>query len=182
MLSNSTITDYIKLADVSVFLGMDEFQKKRYYKWVDETEKIRVLYMVNEVLKWGQPYLVGTQAFDLIGNYAYTLFGQWILQATQIAKTGSGLVIGTPVIPIATAGAAGTITLVVGSIGGPIPANTNQYTNPIMSNRTIIVVLDNVVIQPNLPSGFTYTFNNATGTIIFSLNLSLNQVLTVIYI
>lgn len=182
MLSNSTITDYIKLADVSVFLGMDEFQKKRYYKWVDETAKIRVLYMVNEVLRWGQPYLVGTQGFDLIGNYAYTLFGQWILQATQIAQTGTGLVIGTPVIPTATAGAAGTITLTVGAPASPIPANTNQYTNPIMSNRTIIVVLDNVVIQPNLPSGFTYTFNNATGTIIFSLNLSLNQVLTVIYI
>ena len=182
MLSSSVITDYIKIADVSVFLGMDEFQKKRYYKWVDETKKIRVLYMVNEVIRWGQPYLTGTQGFDLVGNYLYTLFGQWILQATQIAGTGSGLVIGTPVIPTTTPGAAGTITLIVGAVGSPIPANTSQYTNPIMSNRTIIVVLDNVVIQPNLPSGFTYTFNNATGTIIFNLNLSLNQVLTVIYI
>ena len=76
MLSNSVITDYIKIADVSVFLGMDEFQKKRYYKWVDETKKIRVLYMVNEVIRWGQPYLTGTQGFDLVGNYLYTLFGQ----------------------------------------------------------------------------------------------------------
>ena len=181
MLSNATITNYIKLADVSVFLGMDEFQKKRYYKWVDETKKIRVLYLVNEVLRWGQPYLVGTQGFDLIGNYAYTLFGQWILQATQIAGTGSGLVVGTPVLPTTTPGAAGTITVIVGSAGSPIPANTNQYTNILLSNRTIIVILDNLVLQTS-GTAVTYSFNNTTGTITFSANLSVNQVLTVIFI
>lgn len=181
MLSNATITDYIKLADVSVFLGMDEFQKKRYYKWVDETKKIRVLYMVNEVVRWGQPYLVGTQGFDFVGNYLYTLFGQWILRATQIAGTGSGLVVGTPVIPTATPGAAGTITITVGSVGSPIPANTNTYTNILFANRTIIVVLDNLVLQ-TVGTPVTYIFNNVTGTITFSANLSLNQVLTVIYI
>jgi hypothetical protein len=181
MLSNATITDYIKLADVSVFLGMDEFQKKRYYKWVDETKKIRILYIVNEAMRWGQPYLVGTQGFDLIGNYAYTLFGQWILEATQIAGTGSGLVVGTPVIPTTTPGAAGTITVTAGSVGSPIPANSNTYTNILFANRTIIVVLDNLVLQ-TVGTPVTYTFNSVTGTIIFSANLSLNQVLTVIYI
>ena len=182
MISNQLVTDYIKWGDVSIFLASDDYQKQRYYEWKDETQKIRVIYMTNEVLKWGQPYLVGTEGYDEVATYLYALIGQWLLEAATIAATGTGLVIGTPVIPTSTAGAAGTITVTVGITGSPIPANTNQYTNPIMSNRTIIVVVDNVVIQPNLPSGFTYTFNNATGTIIFSLNLSVNQVLTVIYI
>jgi hypothetical protein len=182
MLSNATITDYIKLADVSVFLGMDEFQKKRYYKWVDETEKIRILYMVNESMRWGQPYLVGTQGFDLIANYAYTLFGQWILEATQIANTGSGLVVGTPVIPSAVAGAAGMISVTVGAVGSPIPANTNQYTNVVLAARTLIVILDNLVVQPSPAPGLNYAFNNVTGTITFSANLSAGQTLTIIYI
>lgn len=182
MVTNQLVTDYIKWADVSIFLASDDYQEQRYYQWKDQTKKVRAIYLVNEVMKWGQPYLVGSEGYDKVSTYLYSLIGQWLLEAANIANTGTGLVIGTPVIPTATAGAAGTITVTVGISGSPIPANTNQYTNTIMSNRTIIVVVDNVVIQPNLPSGFTYTFNNATGTIIFSLNLSINQVLTVIYI
>jgi len=182
MLSNSLITTYIKWADVSVYLSMNDYQKERYYNWVDETKKTRILYMVNESVKWGQPYLIGTQGFDYIGNYLYALFGKWLLSASAIVDSGSlGLVIGTPIIPISTAGAAGTIIVTVGSLGSPIPANTNQYTNTIISSRTIIVILDNVVIQTS-GGGITYSFNTATGTVTFSTNLSLNQVLTIIYI
>lgn len=182
MLSNSTITDYIKWADISVYLSMDDYQKQRYYTWIDERKKTRLLYMVNETMKWGQPYLVGTQPYDMVGNYLYALFGKWLLTAVGIANSGaSGLVIGTPVIPTATAGAAGTLTFTVGITGSPIPANTNLYTNTILANRTIIVVLDNVVLQ-TIGTPITYSFNSITGTITFSANLNLNQVLTIIYI
>jgi len=179
MLSNEVITDYIKWADISIYLSMNDYQKTRYYNWVDQRKKTRMLYMVNESMKWGQPYLVGSQGYDEAGNYLYSLFGQWLLQASAI--TGTGLVIGTPVIPTSTAGAAGTIMIVVGASGSPIPANTNQYTNTIIASRTIIVILDNVVIQTS-GGGVTYSFNTVTGTITFSANLSLNQVLTIIYI
>lgn len=182
MISNALVTDYIEWADVSVFLSMDDFQKKRYYQWVDETRKTRVIYMVNEVLKWGQPFLVGSQGYDEVAIYQYSLIGQWLLEAANIAATGTGLVIGTPVIPTSAPGAAGQITVVVGSVGSPIPANTNQYTNTILSGRTLVVIVDNLVVQANLLVGFTYTFNSVTGTIIFSEDLSENQVLTIIYI
>lgn len=182
MLSNSTITDYIKWADISVYLSMNDFQKQRYYNWIDQRKKTRLLYMVNETIRWGQPFLVGTENFDKVANYSYALFGKWLLPAAAIASGGTaGIAIGTPVIPVPTAGASGTITLTVGSMGGPIPANTNTYTNTILANRTIIVILDNVVIQTTgVP--ITYSFNTVTGTITFSMNLNLNQILTIIYI
>lgn len=181
MISNQLVTDYIKWGDVSIFLASDDYQKQRYYEWKDETQKVRVIYLVNSVLKWGQPYLVGTQEYDEVATYLYALIGQWLLEAANIANTGTGLVIGTPVIPTSTAGAAGAITLTVGSLGSPIPANTNTYTNALLSNRTIIVILDNLVLQTT-GTPVTYSFNNATGTITFSANLSVNQVLTVIFI
>ena len=182
MLSNSTITNYIKWADISVYLSMDDYQKQRYYTWIDERKKTRLLYIVNETMKWGQPYLVGTEGYDKVANYMYALFGKWLLTAVGVANSGaSGLVIGTPVIPTTTVGAAGSITLIVGVVGSPIPANTNLYTNLVLANRTIIVVLDNVVLQ-TVGTPITYSFNSITGTITFSANLNLNQVLTVIYI
>jgi hypothetical protein len=91
------------------------------------------------------------------------------------------LVIGTPVIPTSTPGAAGTITVTVGVLGSPIPANTDVYTNPILASRTLVVILDNVVIQTS-GTTITYSFDTMTGTITFSDNLNLNQVLTIIFI
>jgi hypothetical protein len=140
-----------------------------------------LLYIVNETLKWGQPYLVGTSGYDDVANYSYALFGKWLLQASYISNTGSGLVIGTPVIPTSTPGAAGTITVTVGVLGSPIPANTDVYTNPILASRTLVVILDNVVIQTS-GTTITYSFDTMTGTITFSDNLNLNQVLTIIFI
>jgi hypothetical protein len=181
MLSNNVITDYIKWADISVYLSMNDFQKQRYYEWIDQRKKTRLLYIVNETLKWGQPYLVGTSGYDDVANYSYALFGKWLLQASYISNTGSGLVIGTPVIPTSTPGAAGTITVTVGVLGSPIPANTDVYTNPILASRTLVVILDNVVIQTS-GTTITYSFDTMTGTITFSDNLNLNQVLTIIFI
>ncbi len=182
MISNSLATTYTKWADVSVYLSMNDYQRERYYNWVDETKKTRILYMVNESVKWGQPYLIGTQGFDYITNYLYALFGKWLLQASAIVNSGSlGLVIGTPVIPTVVAGTAGTLTLTVGITGSPIPANSNQYTNTLLAGRVLIIVLDNIVLQTT-GTPVTYSFNSVTGTITFSANLSLNQVLTIIYI
>ena len=111
MISNQLISDYIQWGDISVYLSDNQYQKERYYKWVDETKKTRVIYMVNEVLKWGQPYLVGEEGYDEVAIYLYSLIGQWLLQAAYIAQTGTGLVIGTPVIPTAAPGAAGQIKI-----------------------------------------------------------------------
>ena len=140
-----------------------------------------MLFRSNEVLKWGQPYLVGEEGYDEVAIYLYSLIGQWLLQAAYIAQTGTGLVIGTPVIPTAAAGAAGSISITVGAFGSPIPANTNQYTNVILAGRTLVVIVDNLVVQTS-GAVFTYSFNSVTGTITFSNNLSAGQVLTIIYI
>jgi hypothetical protein len=182
MISNTLATTYTKWADISVYLSMNDYQQGRYYDWIDERKKTRVLYMTNEAVKWAQPYLNGSQGFDYIANYMYALFGKWLLTASTIVDSGSaGLVIGTPVIPTATVGASGTITFVVGITGSPMAANSNQYTNTIFVNKNLIVILNNVVIQ-TIGTPVTYSLNTVTGTITFSNNLSLNQVVTIIYI
>jgi hypothetical protein len=182
MISNDLATNYIKWADISVYLSDNDYQKDRYYTWTDQTKKTRLIYMVNEVMRWGQPYKINTQSYDEIATYLYSLIGQWLLSAATIANTGTGLVIGTPVIPTEAAGAAGQITIKVGDIGSPIAANATQYTNIILSNRVLIVILDNLVIQPSPLPSFDYSFNTVTGTITFSSPLSLAQILTIIYI
>lgn len=181
MISNQLVTDYIEYGDVSIFLASDDYQKQRYYGWKDETQKVRVIYLVNSVLKWGQPFLVGTIGYDKVATYLYALIGQFLLEAAHIANTGTGLVIGTPVIPVATPGAAGAVTVTVGAIGSPIAANTNTYTNISFINRTVIVILDNIVLQTS-GTAVTFSLNSVTGTLTFSANLSVNQVLTVIFI
>jgi len=182
MISNDLATNYIKWADISVYLSDNDYQKDRYYTWTDQTKKTRLIYMVNEVMKWGQAYLINTQSYDIIATYLYSLIGQWLLSAATIANTGTGLVIGNPVIPTQAGGAAGSLTIQVGVLGSPIPANTNQYTNALLINRVIIVILDNLIVQPAPITGFIYTFNTVTGTIIFNSNLSTGQTLTIVYI
>ena len=182
MISNDLATNYIKWADISVYLSDNDYQKDRYYTWTDQTKKTRLIYMVNEVMKWGQPYLINTQSYDEIATYLYSLIGQWLLSAAAIANTGTGLVIGSPVIPTATSGAAGQITIKVGDLGSPIPSNSTQYTNVLLINRVLIVILDNLVIQPSPLPSFDYSFNTSTGTITFSSPLSSGQILTIIYI
>lgn len=182
MLSPTVISDYIAWADVSLYLSDNQYQKERYYKWVNELKRTRLIYLSNQVLKWGEPYLIGVEGYEDVALYTYALIGPWVQEAAYIADTGSGIYVGTPVLPITSPSAAGQINIEVGGAGSPIPANTNTYNNAILSNRTIVVVVDNLIVQPAPLPNFQYTFDNVTGTITFSYDLSGGQILTIIYI
>lgn len=182
MLTPTVISDYIAWADVSLYLSDNQYQKERYYKWVKEDKRTRLIYMSNQVLKWGQPYLVGVEGYEDVALYTYALIGPWVQEAAYIANTGSGIYIGTPVIPITSPAASGQINIEVGGVGSPIPANTKIYTNNILIGRNIVVVLDNLIVQPSPLPAFDYTFNSLTGTIEFNYDLSVGQILTIIYI
>lgn len=182
MLTPTVISDYIAWADVSLYLSDNQYQKERYYKWINESKRTRLIYLSNQVLKWGEPYLNGVQGYDEVALYTYSLIGPWVQEASYIADTGSGIYIGTPVLPISAPNAAGQINIEVGAVGSPIPADTDTYTNAILANRTIVVVLDSVIVQPAPLPNFSYTFNSVTGTVTFSYDLSAGQILTIIYI
>ena len=56
MLDNATITNYIKWGDISLYLSKDDLETERYYSWINETKKCRLIYLVKESLKFAQPY------------------------------------------------------------------------------------------------------------------------------
>lgn len=182
MLTPTVISDYIKFGDVSLYLSDNQYQKERYYKWINESKRTRLIYMSNQVLKWGEPYLVGIAGYEDVALYLYGLIGPWLQEAIYISGTGSGIYIGTPVIPISAPGASGQINIEVGAVGSPIPANTSTYTNNILIGRNIVVVLDSLIVQPSPLPAFDYIFNSLTGTITFNYKLNAGQILTIIYI
>jgi hypothetical protein len=181
MFNNNYISAITQYADISMFLGADEYEIEKYYNWVDETDRLELIYILNDVIKYYQPYLQGTPNFDRVVNLLYSLCGKWIAQAEVISGNKNGIIVGLPIQPVSTATGTGQIEIIVGTTGGPIPDQGNSYTNSILINRTIIVVVDGVVLQPNLLYQNSYSFNAALGTIIFNNNLNMNQVVSIIY-
>lgn len=175
MLDNATITNYIKWGDISLYLSKDDLETERYYSWINETKKCRLIYLVKESLKFAQPYY----NCDKVAIYLYSLIGQWLLEASSVS--GSGIVLGLPVLPVVASNIAGQIELIVVD-GGTIQPNDTTYTNVILKGCILIVAVDGSVISPNLSGQQSYTFNTATGTITFSDPLQNNQVILITYI
>jgi hypothetical protein len=181
MFDNTTVTSLLQYADISMYLGAEEYEKEKYYNWVDETDRLEMIDIVKDVLRYYQPYKLGSNSYDKLTNYLYSLIGKWIAQATVISNNTHGIVAGQPVLPANINTGVGQIGIVVGATGSPIINGQTSYSNTILASRTIIVVLDGVSIQPNLTGQFSYTYFVTTGTITFNMPLNTGQVLTITY-
>ena len=45
MHSNDQITSILQYSDISLFLGADEYEIEKYYNWVDETDRLELIYI-----------------------------------------------------------------------------------------------------------------------------------------
>ena len=181
MFSPSAITAITQYADIALYLGADEYEIEKYYNWVDETDRLELIYILNDVVKYYQPYLQGTPNFDRIVNLLYGSVGHWVAQAEIISGNKNGVIVGLPIQPTNPATGVGQIEIIVGATGSPIPDQGNSYTNSILISRTIIVVVDGLVLQPNLQYQNSYSFTSSTGTIVFNNPLNVNQVVSIVY-
>jgi len=181
MYNSTTITSILQYADISMFLGADEYEIEKYYNWIDETDRLEMIDIVKDVIRYYQPYLGGTSQFDRLVNYLYALIGKWIASAEVISNNPHGIISGQPIAPVNPSTGIGQVQVIVGGTGSPIPANSYSYTSTAFIGKTIIVIVDGIIIQQNLPLQFSYTFNSTTGTILFNSPLNQNQVVTVVY-
>ena len=181
MYNNNTITTILIYSDISLYLGAEEYEKEKYYNWVDETDRLEMINIVADVIRYYQPYLGGTNQFDKLVSYLYALIGHWIAQATVISGNTKGVIIGQPITPVSPSTGMGQIQVVVGAPGSPIADQQSTYTSTAFMGKTVIVVVDGIIMQSNLPLQFSYSFNSTTGTISFNGPLNLNQVVTVVY-
>jgi hypothetical protein len=179
MIDSTTLSNWIKWADISLYLSKNDLERERYYEWVDETEKCRLIYLVKETLKFAEQFFVGTTLCDKVALYLYALIGQWLLAASSVS--GTGIVLGLPVIPLANGVPVGQYELVVIS-GGTIQPNDTTYTNTILIGKTLILAVDGLIISQGLSGQFSYTFNSITGTITFSDPLQNGQIILITYI
>jgi hypothetical protein len=181
MYNNNTITTILIYSDISLYLGAEEYEKEKYYNWVDETDRLEMINIVADVVRYYQPYLGGTNQFDKLVGYLYALIGHWIAQAAVISGNTHGVIVGQPIAPASTSTGMGQIQVVVGAPGSPIIDQQSTYTSTLFIGKTIIVVVDGIIIETYLPLQFSYSFNAANGTISFNAPLNVNQVVTVVY-
>lgn len=179
MIDSTTLSNWEKWGDISLYLSKDDLEQKRYLSWVDETKKCRLIYLTKEALKFAGQFYVGTTGCDKVALYLYSLIGQWLLEASAVS--GTGVVLGLPVIPVATGVPVGQFELVVSS-GGTIQPGNTTYTNTILIGKTLIIAVDGSIVAQGLSGQFSYTFNTLTGTITFSDPLQNNQVVLITYI
>lgn len=181
MYNNTTITTILVYSDISLYLGAEEYEKEKYYNWVDETDRLEMINIVADVVRYYQPYFAGTNQFDKVVGYLYALIGHWIAQAAVISGNTKGVIIGQPITPASPSTGIGQVQVIVGAPGSPIVDQQSTYTSTAFINKTIIVVVDGIIIQSTLPLQFSYSFNATTGTISFNAPLNVNQVVTVVY-
>lgn len=180
MFAPSAITAITQYADISLFLGANEYESEKYYNWIDETNRLEIIYILNDVIKYYQPYLQGTANFDRVVNLLYSYIGHWIAQAQIVSNNKNGVIVGIPIQQVSASGA-GQIQIIVGSTGSSIPDQGTSYNNAILISKSIIVVVDGFILQPNLVAQNSYTFSASTGAIIFNNPLNAGQVVSIIY-
>ena len=179
MIDSTTLSNWIKWADISLYLSKDDLEQERYYRWVDETKKCRLIYLVKESLKFAEQFFVGTNGCDRVALYLYSLIGQWLLEASAVS--GTGIVLGLPIIPLSTGIPVGQFEIIVSS-GGTIQPNDTVYTNTILIGKVLLLAVDGSIIASGLTGQFSYTFSSITGTITFSDPLQNGQVILITYI
>jgi hypothetical protein len=114
MYNNTAITALVKYADISLFLGADEYEIEKYYNWVDETERLEMIYILRDVIAYYQPYyqalLVqiqvyeptyqGNASYQKLISLLYAYIGKWMASAAIISNNPNGIVTGLPVTPL----------------------------------------------------------------------------------
>ena len=167
-MTNSEATTLLNLSDISLYLSKNELEQKKFFLWIDETQRCRIMYMVKKSLKWAKPYYVGTSSFNSVANYLGGIIGKWKGQAQTVLNLGNVGSIVNIVTGDSSSIAAFNLQIVVG--GGTLSSGDTTYVinYPYILKDSISVELP----QSNLPIAdstqfsyqVSYTSNNATIT------------------
>ena len=116
MRTNDQITSILQYSDISLFLGADEYEIEKYYNWIDETDRLELIYILTDVLRYFQPYYnslntaiqayvpgyAGNPTYDRLVGFIYSYIGKWVQNAAIISGNATGIVTGQPTTSIIT--------------------------------------------------------------------------------
>jgi hypothetical protein len=116
MHTNDQITSILQYSDISLFLGADEYEIEKYYNWVDETDRLELIYIMTDVLRYFQPYYNslnvaiqayvpaynGNPTYDRLIGFCYAYIGHWVQNAAIISGSTAGIITGQPTSTVIT--------------------------------------------------------------------------------
>jgi hypothetical protein len=187
MRTNDQITSILQYSDISLFLGADEYEIEKYYNWIDETDRLELIYILTDVLRYFQPYYnslntaiqayvpgyAGNPTYDRLIGFIYSYIGKWVQNAAIISGNATGIVIGQPTTSIIT-NVVYSVTITNKSYTATGGETGLTYTDMVgkslvyMSRGGVAV---NQIITSGTPSTDQVLWNSAGGQITFGTAL-----------
>jgi len=187
MRTNSQITSILQYADISLFLGADEYEIEKFYNWIDETDRLELIYILTDVLRYFQPYYnslntaiqayvpgyAGNPTYDRLIGFIYGYIGQWVQNAAIISGSTTGIVTGQPTSSIIS-NVVYSVTITNKSFTATGGETGLTYTDMVgkslvyMSRGGVTV---NQIITSGTPSTDQVLWNTAGGQITFGTAL-----------
>lgn len=184
MRTNDQITSILEYSDISLYLGADEYEIEKYYNWVDETDRLELIYILTDVLRYFQPYYNslnvaikayvptygGNPTYDRLISFIYGYIGHWVQDAAIIANNPNGIITGQPTSTV--------ITNVVSSVTITNKSYTatggeTSITFSDMAGKSLVYisrggVTVNQIITSGSPTTDQVLWNTNTGQITFN--------------
>jgi hypothetical protein len=187
MRTNDQITSILQYADISLFLGADEYEIEKYYNWVDETDRLELIYILTDVLRYYQPYYnslnaatqayipgyAGNPTYDRLVSFLYAFIGHWIQNAVIISGNASGIITGQPTSSIIT-NIVYSVTITNKSYTAVGGETGITYTDMIGKSLVYVSrggVTINQIITSGIPSTDQVLWTAGTGQILFGTPL-----------
>lgn len=187
MRTNDQITSILQYSDIALFLGADEYEIEKFYNWIDETDRLELIYILTDVLRYFQPYYnslntaiqayvpgyAGNPTYDRLVGFIYGYIGKWVQNAAIISGSGTGIVTGQPTSSIIT-NVVSSVTITNKSYTATGGEAGLTYTDMVgkslvyMSRGGVTV---NQIITSGTPSTDQVLWNSAGGQITFGTAL-----------
>ena len=166
MYSDSYVTSMLQYADISLYLGATEYEEEKYYVWVDETERLEIIDIIKDVLRYYKPYYLGNKDYDNLVNYLQSLIGKWIQDASIASNNTFGRTVGG-ITPLPTTTLPFPLQFVVSSssyiANGQNATSIDSYIGyNILFSRSGIQQSD-IITEPSY-----YTWDRNAGVLIIS--------------
>ena len=187
MRTNSQITSILQYSDISLFLGADEYEIEKYYNWIDETDRLELIYILTDVLRYFQPYYnslntaiqayvpgyAGNPTYDRLIGFIYSYIGQWVQNAAIVSGSTAGIVTGQPTSSIIT-NVVTSVTITNKSYTATGGETGITYTDMVGKSLVYLSrggVTVNQIITSGIPSTDQVLWNYLTGQITFGTAL-----------
>lgn len=197
MHTNDQITSILQYSDISLFLGADEYEIEKYYNWIDETDRLELIYIMTDVLRYYQPYYnslntaiqayvpgyAGNPTYDRLINFLYGYIGHWIQNAVVVSGSTNGIITGQPTASVIT-NVVYAITLTNKSYTAT--GGETSITYPDMAGKSLAYISRggatvNKIITSGSPATDEVLWNTNTGQITFANSLGAGVVIVTLF-